>query len=601
MTMWKWLALFALAPVLANARVTILNGVNIGGGVSVSNSSAPPAPPPSSPFALVAHTTSVASQNTVTTPAIDTSTANICIVKPSWAVSSTSITCAANISDSKSNTWLTASAPVGSTTGSGICYAAPCTTGAGHTFTFTKTAASLFGSIQVAAFKGAGTISLAANDVSSANSGGASVTTLQAGGVSPQHNFMLSIAGVTSTQTGTLTVNGPFSANITDKLPWDGTNGGGGALAYNIQTAATGDNPTWTGTSGIMAASQAVFISSAVLQAPVATTSPCDALASGCQEAWSLTRTMRAAYVGPLFQIAKNSDRSTLDIGQTGGVVDMSAASAFCGGTLSNCHIVQIYPNVNAANPLHYSTLGNGGDVNRPDCTVPAVPTRPPCAAPLALGATTGLPEIATNILGGPPRFGYQYLIGTGTDGNSTGIVSGGADRTLVEIGQFQPGNGACCGNWGPSAHTLGVNGSSFLIALGFGDPGPGVLECNGNSYCATIDCEAGAGCNATGFPPSPLYSINLPTNSNLVIAKYNSATRQNSISFNAANYYSVTAGVGYMATGTKWSLGGGGDLTTPAPVKFWEGFITNAVASAGDETTLLANVKAFYPMATFP
>src|SRR5579862_7128825 len=182
MTMWKWLALFALAPVLANARVTILNGVNIGGGVSVSNSSAPPAPPPSSPFALVAHTTSVASQNTVTTPAIDTSTANICIVKPSWAVSSTSITCAANISDSKSNTWLTASAPVGSTTGSGICYAAPCTTGAGHTFTFTKTAASLFGSIQVAAFKGAGTISLAANDVSSANSGGASVTTLQAGG-----------------------------------------------------------------------------------------------------------------------------------------------------------------------------------------------------------------------------------------------------------------------------------------------------------------------------------------------------------------------------------------------------------------------------------
>ena len=63
---------------------------------------------------------------------------------------------------------------------------------------------------------------------------------------------------------------------------------------------------------------------------------PCDLVPSGCAEAYSVTRAMTASYTGPLFQLARTSDKTTQDVGQTAShAADLTTWSSFCGGTQS--------------------------------------------------------------------------------------------------------------------------------------------------------------------------------------------------------------------------------------------------------------------------
>ncbi|HEY4459668.1 MAG TPA: arabinofuranosidase catalytic domain-containing protein, partial [Pseudonocardiaceae bacterium] len=72
--------------------------------------------------------------------------------------------------------------------------------------------------------------------------------------------------------------------------------------------------------------------------ATAATQKPCDIYASGgtpCSAAYSTTRAMFASYGGPLYQIQRASDNSTLNIGlaSAGGVVNSAPQVSFCSGT----------------------------------------------------------------------------------------------------------------------------------------------------------------------------------------------------------------------------------------------------------------------------
>jgi len=52
---------------------------------------------------------------------------------------------------------------------------------------------------------------------------------------------------------------------------------------------------------------------------------------------------------------------------------------------------------------------------------------------------------------------------------------------------------------------------------------------------------------------------------------------------------------------GTAIHLGGGGDLSQPAPVLMREGLITNNVMTASEVTAMRANLEAFYSPLKFP
>jgi hypothetical protein len=57
----------------------------------------------------------------------------------------------------------------------------------------------------------------------------------------------------------------------------------------------------------------------------------------------------------------------------------------------------------------------------------------------------------------------------------------------------------------------------------------------------------------------------------------------------------------GKINAGTAIHLGGGGDLSQPAPVRMREAMFTNNIMSDADVTKLHANVTAFFPKLKYP
>lgn len=87
---------------------------------------------------------------------------------------------------------------------------------------------------------------------------------------------------------------------------------------------------------------------------------PCDIYERGgtpCVAAHSTTRVLYSKYKGPLYQIQRESDGATLDIGSIrGGYADAAAQDAFCKGTTA--YITVIYDQSGHGNHLYQATPG---------------------------------------------------------------------------------------------------------------------------------------------------------------------------------------------------------------------------------------------------
>src|ERR1700753_3356306 len=85
-------------------------------------------------------------------------------------------------------------------------------------------------------------------------------------------------------------------------------------------------------------------------QAPARPTGPCDIYAAAgapCVAAHSTTRALYAGYDGPLYEVKRQSDGASKDIGvvtasatDPGGYADAAAQDAFCAGTI--CWITKL-------------------------------------------------------------------------------------------------------------------------------------------------------------------------------------------------------------------------------------------------------------------
>jgi non-reducing end alpha-L-arabinofuranosidase len=102
--------------------------------------------------------------------------------------------------------------------------------------------------------------------------------------------------------------------------------------------------------------------------APPRPQGPCDiygAAGTPCVAAHSTTRALYSAYGGPLYQVKRESDGTTLDIGlarpidtsaDPGGYADAAAQDAFCGDTI--CVITRIYDQSGKGNDLYQAPPG---------------------------------------------------------------------------------------------------------------------------------------------------------------------------------------------------------------------------------------------------
>lgn len=205
-------------------------------------------------YGIVAHTVaSSGDTNSVTTPAIDTTGANLIYL----AVSDFLVQPLGTISDNKGNTWTIIT--VGGDGDGNFCristyFCLNPTVGAGHTFTYSGTA--VYPSMTALALSGAAAASVL--DQKNTNSSLAT-TTLATGSVTPSENNEIVI-----TSTSDLSVSGSKSIDsgftISDQMLYSPGSFFGIGTAYLIQTSAGAVNPTWTyGTSTETVAEIATF------------------------------------------------------------------------------------------------------------------------------------------------------------------------------------------------------------------------------------------------------------------------------------------------------------------------------------------------------
>lgn len=332
--------------------------------------------------------------------------------------------------------------------------------------------------------------------------------------------------------------------------------------------------------------------------APILT--PCDLVT--CSEAYSLVRAMRVGYTGPLFQLSNGT--TTLDVGQVNHIVDLSTWSAFCGGVQSNCKYAKIYAQIQGhVNDLRAATLVTNMTPLGPSGVTCVTADPYVCAAKFQIEVASGYP-VATLGIGVSPDLG-EYVIGT-TDVPITGVNPAGGSMT--EWGNMQTLNTGpdgvftCCGFWGLThvwnATAGNYNYSDYTTWLAFGTG----AYCTANHWCFTADLEQySASYGLTLKSTGPNINLNFitmlnhdqPTNTmcGTINGKPGLATDGTTPCPLASpvGFPSATWPIAYL------HLGGGGDLTQPAPVVWREGLLMNTAMSLTDEARVRNATKQFF------
>jgi hypothetical protein len=313
---------------------------------------------------------------------------------------------------------------------------------------------------------------------------------------------------------------------------------------------------------------------------------PCDVVVSGCAEAYGVARAMTLKYTGPLFQIGLAKDKTKLlDIGQTSDhKADMTTWSAFCGGTQSNCVVSKIYAQIhtgpNDLVPGVFKTPWN------PDCSAGGFT----CAAKFTIEAATGLPIVTTDA---PAEYSLS------NDNFATGINGGSKAIGIMYNGKPVANQVYCCGVIGITHkyNAADVTGTDFMLALAYGwkDANGCCIATNcgaSNKYC--VGAEEEENNDLYDYGTSPLENA-------FVVTQFDPTPNAVIVHLNGTKVLTHSPPKAKINAGTAVHLGGGGDLSQPAPVRMREAFFTNNVMSDSDVTALKSNVTTFFSALKYP
>lgn len=163
--------------------------------------------------------------------------------------------------------------------------------------------------------------------------------------------------------------------------------------------------------------------------AGLASAAPCDIYASGntpCVAAHSTTRSLYNAYNGPLYQVYRNSDGTTIDIGVRSfngiGVALSAAQDDFCVGT--TCLITIIYDQSGMGN--HLRQAPSGGAAPGPDQLASAI------GAPVMVHGHKAYGVFI------PPGAGYRI-------DETNGVAQGNDPEGMYAVFDGTHYNGQCC------------------------------------------------------------------------------------------------------------------------------------------------------------
>lgn len=323
----------------------------------------------------------------------------------------------------------------------------------------------------------------------------------------------------------------------------------------------------------------------------------CDTLSGGCAEAWSVTHALTRSYSGPLFQLW-DGGTTFIDIQQDANhtaVIPGNLATT-CGGLVTNCRYSLVYAQIQGhANDWAQfqgppSSFAGG---HAPNCPAESPPG---CYTFFAIDSTSGLPIMN---IGTGQEYTLTPTSGPNYDPDITGVTAGTASFSEIFVGQPIATTAYCCGPIGLSHnYNTGNSGpsSSLQLTLGYGNTLN--LACGSSTnYCFGTDGEG-----VTGGPyPVPVdYSTTLLANVVMEIGHDNGLQKINGF-INDKQGFNFTILNTALDTGKAIHIGGGGDLSQPAPVIVRDFAITNNPIAQADVDAIFANVKAFYPALSFP
>jgi hypothetical protein len=308
---------------------------------------------------------------------------------------------------------------------------------------------------------------------------------------------------------------------------------------------------------------------------------PCDVLASGCAEAYGLARAMTLKYTGPLFQIGLAKDKTkVLDIGQTSDhKADMTTWSAFCSGNTANCVVSKIYAEIHSgANDLVPGVFKTPWN---PDCSAGGFT----CAGKFTIESATGLPMVTTD---SPAEYSLSG------DNFATCINGGSKAIGIMYNGKPVANQVYCCGVIGITHkyNATDTTGTDFMLALAYGwkDSNGCCIATNcgaSNKYC--VGAEEEENNDLYDYGTSPLDNA-------MVVTQFDPTPNAVITYLNGTKVLTHSPPkAGKINAGTAVHLGGGGDLSQPAPVRMREALFTNNVLSDSDVTAMHANVTTFF------
>ncbi len=219
---------------------------------------------------------------------------------------------------------------------------------------------------------------------------------------------------------------------------------------------------------------------------------PCDVYAAGgapCVAAHSSTRALYASYNGPLYQVMRQSDGKTLDIGvvqpsgsDPGGYADAAAQDKFCADTY--CWITKLY-----------DQSGHHNDITQAP--------RGPAGVPMVMGGFNNIPvaDWAPVTIMGHKVYGVFIVPGMGLrndDPHGTAVDDQAEGQYWVVNGHHY--NGGCCFDYGNGEISSRDDGNGTMETTYFGNatpwyhgppPGPWIMTDQENNLVGCVNTNS--------------------------------------------------------------------------------------------------------------
>jgi non-reducing end alpha-L-arabinofuranosidase len=327
-------------------------------------------------------------------------------------------------------------------------------------------------------------------------------------------------------------------------------------------------------------------------KASAASSGPCDIYASGgtpCEAAYSTTRAMFGSYSGPLYQIKRGSDGSTLNVGLqvAGGLVNSAPQVSFCSGT--TCTITLLYDQTPNANnlPISPGTSCSGCSHG--------------ISGPGPNGSDIGSPAMALPItIGSQPAYGALFNAqGTGyRDNAAKNVPTGSQPEGVYMLTSSNLTSGSCCFDFGSGETNDTDDGNGTMNAIYYGTD-CWTQNCSGPGPWVGGDLENGMFFSDTGANPS---SIQSEKGAFLSAWQKNNGTTNFTLKYGngqsgglTQSYSGALPSPGYnpMKVQPSIELGTGGDNSIWGDGEFFEGAVTAGFPSDTTENAVQANIVA--------